>query len=236
MKNTKNLWLIIAITAITALAFTACGNDDPCANGHSFPNWTAPTCTVDGNSVRTCTNCTATDTRTTGYTSLGHDFGEGENENWVVTTPATTEAEGVETLTCKRCPATNGTRPIPMLKSVAEKYRFTARPWWQDHTELGTLTLGVTTITTSEAGFSYSNVYTTDEQAMSYGHGDAGASWAYLYSGDLKIGIVTSIDGGRSRVFLGARLLEGNGMFPGIDASDMQDDHYGVTQHGPHTD
>ncbi|WP_461246089.1 hypothetical protein [Treponema sp. R6D11] len=34
---------------------------------------------------------------------------------WVVTTAATTEAEGVETETCKTCGAINGTRPIAKL-------------------------------------------------------------------------------------------------------------------------
>jgi hypothetical protein len=37
---------------------------------------------------------------------------------WVVTTPATTEAEGVETETCATCGETRGTRPIDRLPTV----------------------------------------------------------------------------------------------------------------------
>ena len=46
---------------------------------------------------------------------------------WVVTTPATTTAEGVETETCKTCGQTNGTRPIAKLEEqpVATTYDLT---------------------------------------------------------------------------------------------------------------
>ena len=42
-------------------------------------------------------------------TTHTHDY------QWVVTTPATTEAEGVETETCTTCGQTNGTRPISRI-------------------------------------------------------------------------------------------------------------------------
>jgi len=81
MKNTKQLMvnltilLIVFVAVMLAFVFTACdngnGTTDPCASGHTFPEWTSPTCTVDGNSTRTCTKCTQTDTRATGYTKLG---------------------------------------------------------------------------------------------------------------------------------------------------------------------
>jgi len=73
MKNTIKLIGIIAIIAMIAFSMFACNNEtpDPCANGHAFPEWTAPTCTEDGNSLRTCSRCTQTDTRTEGYTALG---------------------------------------------------------------------------------------------------------------------------------------------------------------------
>jgi len=109
---------IIALIAIIGFVAIACndGNGaetDPCADGHTFPNWTAPTCTVDGNSERTCTKCTQTETRTEGYAKLGHDFSTGEDENWVETTAATLTTAGLETKTCKSCGETDGTRAIP---------------------------------------------------------------------------------------------------------------------------
>jgi len=71
MKNKIKLLGIIAIVAIIAACDS--GTNDPCASGHTFPSWIAPSCTENGNSVRTCINCTQTDTRTTGYAALGHE-------------------------------------------------------------------------------------------------------------------------------------------------------------------
>jgi len=72
-----NLFGIIAFIAIIGLSLTVCENEEteinPCANGHFFSNWIEPTCTIAGNSVRNCINCTETDTRSTGYSVLGHD-------------------------------------------------------------------------------------------------------------------------------------------------------------------
>jgi len=62
---------IIAIMVIIGLSMVTCSTD-PCKDGHTFPAWTNPTCTVAGNSVRTCINCTETDTRTSGFAALGH--------------------------------------------------------------------------------------------------------------------------------------------------------------------
>ena len=44
-------------------------------HGDVYPNWIAPTCTEDGNTTRTCTRpgCENEETRTTGFTALGHD-------------------------------------------------------------------------------------------------------------------------------------------------------------------
>lgn len=51
------------------------------ALGHSFPNWIPPTCEVAGNEIRSCTRtnigCTATDTRTSGFAALEHDWDYG---------------------------------------------------------------------------------------------------------------------------------------------------------------
>jgi len=56
-SKSKWLWLI-AIIAAVGIIVIACDNNtsaDACANGHDFPEWTAPTCEVAGNSERTCT-------------------------------------------------------------------------------------------------------------------------------------------------------------------------------------
>ena len=74
MKKVFKTLGIIAVIAIIGLGMVAC-KPDPCKNGHTFPDWTDPTCTVDGNSERTCVNCTQKDTRTTGFTA-GHDHVE----------------------------------------------------------------------------------------------------------------------------------------------------------------
>jgi hypothetical protein len=86
MKHKIKLLAVLALTALIGIAAISCdtptdgnggngGNGDPCAEGHAFPAWTAPTCTVAGNNVRTCTRdgCDQEDTRTSGYTALGHD-------------------------------------------------------------------------------------------------------------------------------------------------------------------
>jgi len=68
--------------------------------GHDYHDWTAPTCTTDGNHERFCVNdCGTIDTRTTGYAALGH------SGNWAITTPPnfTAETDGEETRTCSTC-------------------------------------------------------------------------------------------------------------------------------------
>ena len=49
--------------------------------------------------------------------SCGDKTDEADHDwEWVVTTPATTTADGLETETCTTCGATNGTRPITKLE------------------------------------------------------------------------------------------------------------------------
>jgi len=167
-------------------------------------------------------------------TACGGDDDCSHNWEWKVTTPATTEAEGVETKTCSKCGSTDGTRPIPMLKSVAEKYRHTGdwRCWFFGFIE-GTITLTINTLTTTEAGFSYSNVYTTVDQGLA-GHGPEGTTWAYLFSGEQKIGVVSARPEGGGSIHLGATWLENRGynISNDIDFSDMQDEHNGTSR--PH--
>jgi hypothetical protein len=79
MKKKNNFCrAVIAIALIgfvAVLSLTGCedGTADPCAKGHSFPAWIAPTCTVNGNTSRTCKNCTQKDTRADGWEKLGHE-------------------------------------------------------------------------------------------------------------------------------------------------------------------
>ena len=67
------------IALVVVIGFTMFGCDDgkdPCANGHDFPAWIAPSCEVAGNSERSCTRsgCNATDTKTEGFAALTHDW------------------------------------------------------------------------------------------------------------------------------------------------------------------
>ena len=67
--------------------------------GHSYGNWTtvtSATCTTSGSEKRTCSKCSAVETRTT--SSLGHNYGD-----WSTTTAATCTADGSKKRTCSRC-------------------------------------------------------------------------------------------------------------------------------------
>ena len=103
----RSAWVkfaIIAILAIVGFGLSACddGNDaakDPCASGHAFSDWTEPTCTMAGNSTRTCTRsgCKVTDSRTEGYAALGHaDLADAK-------AATCTETGATGSGTCTRC-------------------------------------------------------------------------------------------------------------------------------------
>jgi len=98
------------------LAAIGCDNNtnaDACANGHDFPEWTAPTCEVAGNSERTCTRsgCNVTDTRATGFAALNHDWEYDPD----AIAPTCTET-GLGHRHCQRCDADEaGTTPYPAL-------------------------------------------------------------------------------------------------------------------------
>lgn len=77
------------------------------AHTHSYMPTVTASCTEGGDTVYTCL---CGDSYTGEHVdALGHDFGE-----WVVTTPATTEAQGEQTRTCRTCGCTE-TRSIPRL-------------------------------------------------------------------------------------------------------------------------
>jgi len=103
MKNKLNFLWLIAVIGLIAISCDNGNNNttkDPCANGHYFPEWTAPTCTVEGNSVRTCTRsgCDATDPRTTGYEKLPHTV-----SSWTFKTAADCITSEIEKGTCTVC-------------------------------------------------------------------------------------------------------------------------------------
>ena len=138
-SKSKWLWLI-AIIAIGLVVF-ACDNGnnntttDPCANGHNFPEWTAPTCTTEGNSVRTCTRsgCTATDTRTTGFAAPGHDWLYDPGAKL----PTCTET-GLGHRHCQRagCNADEpGTTPYPALGHSWSNWAITTPPKFTAETD-----------------------------------------------------------------------------------------------------
>ena len=87
--------------------------EDVPATGHTEETdpAVAPTCTEAGlTEGKHCSVCNAVITAQQEVPATGHDWGE-----WVVTTPATTTSEGVETRTCKNDPTHTETRPIDRL-------------------------------------------------------------------------------------------------------------------------
>lgn len=72
---------------------------------------TDPTCTASGEKTYTCTECS--ETKTEAVSALGHDWGE-----WTVTTPATADAEGVETRICGNNGSHRQTRAIPKITAA----------------------------------------------------------------------------------------------------------------------
>ena len=107
--------------------------------------------------------------------------------------------------------------------TVAEKYRFTGGDWDDGNFVRNVSTLGESTFTVSGGGIdiSYTNVYTTGGGLM----GDTD-DWAYLYSGNVKIGIVMTY-GNSSWVDLGKTVCSEDPFIKDTDLSDMQDTHNG---------
>ena len=98
-------------------------------------NEVAATCENGGHydSVTYCTRCGAEAGRETVYTdALGHNWGD-----WAVTTPATEEAEGVETRTCLNDPSHTETRSVPKLDHVHDLVKVEAKE--ASYTEAGNI-------------------------------------------------------------------------------------------------
>jgi hypothetical protein len=90
---------------------------DPCANGHTWGEWTqttAPTCTEAGVETRTCSVCGTTETRP--VAALGHNWDAGK-----VTTEPTETTTGIITYTCTRCDATK-TEELPLKECPSKKF------------------------------------------------------------------------------------------------------------------
>ena len=73
---------------------------DVTASGHIYIDWIDPTCTIAGNTSRVCTidYCGSEDTRTTGYTPIGHNW----IDNWTKKSDPTCIASGVDHRFCTR--------------------------------------------------------------------------------------------------------------------------------------
>jgi len=111
----KNKMKFLGIVALVGFAMFGCddgntppdngttpGNDttpNPCANGHAFPEWIAPTCEIAGNSERECTRCEAPDTRTEGFAAPGHYWKYLQDASLVM---PTCEEGGYGTRECQR--------------------------------------------------------------------------------------------------------------------------------------
>ena len=111
-------------------------------------------------------------------------------------------------------------------KVVAEKYRFIGE-WYNQNIgdtdgdfELNKNTL---TVTNSSGDFEYNNVYTKESGSISNWGNDN--TFAYLYSGNIKIGIVV-IDSAGIRLEMGKTFLN-NQNWSGVDTNGMQNKHNG---------
>ncbi len=101
--KTKILGLLLAFAVVFALS--ACGETDPCANGHTFGEYTSngdATCTANGTETAKCANCDKTDTREDADSKLSHSYGEYTSNG-----DATCTANGTETAKCANCDATD---------------------------------------------------------------------------------------------------------------------------------
>ena len=92
-----------------------------CGDKKDVANHTGDPCTVCGYTGTTHVHAYAT-TWSKDATQHWHECSCGDKADvanhqweWIVTTPATPTADGLETETCGTCGATNGTRPIAML-------------------------------------------------------------------------------------------------------------------------
>ena len=77
------------------------------STGHSFGSWvqtTAPTCTEAGEKTRICAICDEPETKS--VPELEHNW------VWIVAKSPTETTDGLETKTCSKCSATDGTRTL----------------------------------------------------------------------------------------------------------------------------
>ena len=114
-SESKWLWLI---TIIAVGLVVACDNGnttpDPCAKGHAFPEWIAPTCEVAGNSERVCERCGVKGTRMDGFAARGHDMQLFEGAE-VILAPTCTQNGIGETACAHGCGKTEEDGVLPAL-------------------------------------------------------------------------------------------------------------------------
>jgi hypothetical protein len=104
MSNRK---IIVTLAIVLALAFIGCdnGGDDKTHTHDYSATWTK-------NATQHWHECSCGDKKDV----ADHQW------QWVVTTPATATAEGLETETCATCGATNGTRPIEQTEPADREF------------------------------------------------------------------------------------------------------------------
>ena len=93
----------------------------PCP-GHQFSEWTVtrPACTQEGEESRSCTLCTAVETRPVAVS--GHKWSD-----WTVTTPAGCETEGLQERRCENC-GEKESRSSPALGHKIDALTVTKEP------------------------------------------------------------------------------------------------------------
>jgi hypothetical protein len=128
------------------MAVIGCSNEPAPEHKHQWGEWTqtkAPTNTEDGEETKTCSTCGEKETRPIDKLTHTHQFGTAWVKNatqhwhecscgekadianhtwdWVVTTPATPTADGVETRTCSIC-GEEETRSIEQTEPTKKEF------------------------------------------------------------------------------------------------------------------
>lgn len=113
----KKLAVLFFLLLSACLLLVGCGEDDPCADGHTFTKWETTqknTCGVDGIKTAVCDKCDATDTQVIPAS------GEHRLLDYVVEKSATVRESGVRVRRCQRCQLPVESVEIPALaNSVA---------------------------------------------------------------------------------------------------------------------
>jgi len=153
------------------------------------------------------------------------------NWEWVVITPATTEADGLEKEICSNCNEIKGTRPIEKIPVVEAKYRFNNGNWFITGAIIpdAVTVLGDTVLTVSGGGvdISLNGVYTKSDKIFNIISKET-ESCEYLYDSFGKIGVVyvdTELE------FFCVAVGKSSLLFWfGLDVDDVQNDINGISE------